>query len=276
MSDYLTDLVRRDDHDRFLTAQFTPADRRGDTLALLAFNCEVARIRESVSEVLIGAMKLQWWRDVVAALYEGRAAAFAGNPVVAALGEAIGRRGLSRVHFDTLLDARAQDLEDAPLHDVAALEVYAEGTASRLTWLMLEALGVRDEPSVAAARHVGIAWALTGIARAVLFQMRANHVLLPTALMEQAGLSAHDVTAANRERLAGVVAEMARIAEAHIAKARGHRVDPKAVPALLPATLAERYLKALARLRYDVFDPRHGLQRPAVARLTWNALRGRF
>ena len=69
---------------------------------------------------------------------------------------------------------------------------------------------------------------------------------------------------------------MARTARAHLAKARSFNADRRAVPALLPATLAEAYLNGLERRKYDVFDPRHALQRPAVGRLIWNGLRGRF
>ncbi len=286
--DYLAHLVSHEDRDRFLTAQFAPPAVRPDVLALYAFNIEVGKIRESVSETLVGAMKLQWWRDLVATIYDRGAAPspealagtpLKGNPVVEALAAAIFRGKLTRGYFDTLLDARARDLEEDPPRDVMELETYAEGTSATLTWLVLEALGVRDEASRAAGRHVGIAWALTGLLRAVLYHARVNRFLLPADLMDKAALSSHDVKdRKNSERIAGVVAEIAAVAGAHIAKARGLRgqVDPKAVPALLPAVLADGYLVALSRHRFDVFDPRHGLQRPAIGRLIWNGLMKRY
>ena len=50
-----------------------------------------------------------------------------------------------------------------------------------------------------------------------------------------------------------------------------------ALPALLPAVLAEGHLKRLDRARYNVFDPRLG-QRPGLlsARLAVAAFRGRY
>jgi phytoene synthase len=189
---YISDLVKKDDHDRFLTAVLAPPAVRGGVMALYAFNAEVAKVRESVSETLIGRMKLQWWRDVIAAVYDGGKVP-QGNPVVDALAETIRTYGLSRVHFERLLEARERDMSDESPQDVAALESYAEGTSAALTWLVLEVLGVRDDASMRAGRHVGIAWALTGLLRAVLFHARVNRFLLPQDLMAAEQLTGHDL-----------------------------------------------------------------------------------
>ncbi len=277
---YISDLVRKDDHDRFLTAVFAPMPARDGVMALYAFNIEVARVRESVSENIIGQMKLQWWHDVITAIYDGGPQGNKvpqGNPVVEALVAAIRAHNLSRAYFETLLDARARDLADEQPADVYALEAYADGTSASLTALVREALGVHDGASKAAGRHVGIAWALTGLLRAVLFHARANRFLLPQDLLEGESLSAHDLQdQSNAAKIGVVIKKIARMAEIHLNQARSYRkdIDPRVLPALLPATLADAYLKGLARRKYDVFDPRHALQRPAVIRLTWNAWRG--
>lgn len=276
--DRLSEDVKRDDRDRYLAAVLADEPARAGLMALLAFNAEVAKVRESVSESLIGRMKLQWWRDVVAAIYEGGAVP-QGNPVVQALEQVVRSFGLSRLHFDRLLDAREADMADEAPTDVEALESYAEGTSASLTALMLEVLGARDAASQAAGRHVGIAWALTGLLRAVLFHARANRFLLPSDLMAEARLNAHDVQERrNADKIAGVVEKIAARARAHLDRARSYRreVDQKGLPALLPATLADAYLKGLQQRRFDVFDPRHALQRPAALRLMWNAWRGRY
>ena len=56
---YCLDEVRRLDHDRYLTALLLPATKRADALALYAFNLEVARTREIVSEPILGQIRLQ-------------------------------------------------------------------------------------------------------------------------------------------------------------------------------------------------------------------------
>src|SRR5208282_2825234 len=65
-------LVRRHDRDRFVTALFAAPGRREALFALYAFNYEVARIREAVSEPLLGSIRLQWWREVIREINEGK------------------------------------------------------------------------------------------------------------------------------------------------------------------------------------------------------------
>src|SRR5687767_346179 len=78
----LMELVRTADRDRYLAALYAPEDRRADLLALYAFNAEISGIRDRVSQSLPGEIRLQWWRDVIAAR---DADAGAGHPVAEAL-----------------------------------------------------------------------------------------------------------------------------------------------------------------------------------------------
>src|SRR5271157_2668701 len=63
-------LVQRHDRDRFQTVLFAPAARREALFALYAFNYEIARVRESVTEPMIGQIRLEWWRESIAAAFE--------------------------------------------------------------------------------------------------------------------------------------------------------------------------------------------------------------
>src|SRR5690606_14627189 len=83
-ADSCIDEVRRRDHDRFLTALLAPADRRAALFALYAFNAEIARVREAVSEPMLGQIRLQWWRETVEALTRGEVR---GHEAAAALAE---------------------------------------------------------------------------------------------------------------------------------------------------------------------------------------------
>src|SRR5215831_19928675 len=64
-------LVQRHDRDRYQTVLFAPAAHREALFALYAFNYEIARVRESVTEPILGRMRLQWWRENIAAAFEG-------------------------------------------------------------------------------------------------------------------------------------------------------------------------------------------------------------
>src|SRR5207302_3959729 len=153
----LAALVRRHDRDRYQTALFAPVDRREALFALYAFNYEIARVRELVSQPMLGQIRLQWWREAVAA-------AFAGAPprqheVAQPLSAVIADHRLTRVHFDRMIDTRERDLAEEPPATLGDLEDYAEGTAATLLFLALEVLGVTEPAARASAREVGIGYA---------------------------------------------------------------------------------------------------------------------
>src|SRR6202030_2870644 len=89
-------LVRRHDRDRFQSALFAPAARRETLFALYAFNYEIARVRESVQEPMLGQIRLQWWREAIAAAFEG--GHVRNHIVVEPLTAIIRELALSRAH----------------------------------------------------------------------------------------------------------------------------------------------------------------------------------
>jgi phytoene synthase len=250
------EIVRRHDRDRFLAALFAPEERREALFALYAFNYEVARTREVVTEPMLGQIRLQWWRETVEGAYAGKPRR---HDVAEALAAALARHPLGPAHFETLLEARERDLEAAAPPTLAALEAYAEGTGGALCVLAAQALGAAEaEP---AARHAGTGYALAGLLRAAPFHARAGRSYLPAEFADRAR-AAEAVAAAAQRRLAA---------------ARQIRVPPAALPALLPARLAERYLARLAAAGHDPFAP--ALARPdpfAAARLAFAAWRRRW
>ncbi|HYD29687.1 MAG TPA: phytoene/squalene synthase family protein [Azospirillaceae bacterium] len=273
--------VRRYDNDRFLTALFAPADRREDLFALYAFNLEIAKTREVVTEAMLGRIRLQWWREAIAALYgENGGVSIDQNEVLRPLADAIGRHGLSREYFERLIDAREADLDEEPPASLACLANYAEVTSAPLVLLGLEVLGVRDGVTVEAGRNVGVAWALTGLLRAVPFHASQRRLYLPADRLVHHGVRAGRVLDLKPEpELKPVIREVTEMARHRLAQARSrHREVPRAaLPALLSATLADSYLDALAREDYDVFAPRVRMPHPfRQARLAWWAMRGRY
>src|SRR5438128_12191486 len=129
-------LVQRHDRDRFQTVLFAPAARREALFALYAFNYEIASVRERVTVPTLGRIRLEWWRETIAAAYEG--GPVRRHIVVEPLTAAIHEHALTREHFDRLVDAREHDLEAEALASLAALEDYAEATSARLVHLALE------------------------------------------------------------------------------------------------------------------------------------------
>jgi phytoene synthase len=269
--------VRRNDRDRFLACLFAPPDRREALFGLYAFNVEIAKTREVVTQATLGQIRLQWWREALDELYAGTVRR---HEVLQCLAPFVAEGGLSRAHFETALEARELDLEDEPPADLAALEAYAEGTSASLSLLALEALGVRGAAAEAAARHVGAAWALTGLLRAVPRHAASHRVYLPRDLLDAHGVSTSRLFDGKRqEGLAAVVRTVAGRARERLRLARADRreVPRAALPALLPAVMADTYLGALERAGWDPTDARVQMQHPFLQlRLGLRALAGRY
>jgi NADH dehydrogenase [ubiquinone] 1 alpha subcomplex assembly factor 6 len=151
VSDSLSHCVRearRRDRDRYLCALFAPMPARSRLIALLALDLELARIPHTVSEPLLGQMRLQWWRDAIAEARQGRPPA---HPVVQALAET----GAAGAFSDSGLDLLLADHDIGPL---ALPSVEKRGAAH--AGLALDVLAVDDAPTRLAAAHIGSAWAL--------------------------------------------------------------------------------------------------------------------
>jgi NADH dehydrogenase [ubiquinone] 1 alpha subcomplex assembly factor 6 len=268
--------VRRHDRDRFQTALFAPAARREALFALYAFNYEIARVRESVTQSTLGRIRLEWWRENIAAAFD--AGPVRCHPVVEALTAAIRERRLTRAYLDRLIDAREADFDEEPPPSLAALEDYAEGTSSQLVYLALEALGVHDPAAVEAGRHVGIAYALAGLLRALPLLAATGRTIIPLDIAARAGLDPGDRLRSS-PALCAAAAEIASSAAGHLraARARQRGLPRRALPALLPAVVADRSLKRLMQAGNDPFAASLARPDPLQSwRLTAVALRHRF
>ena len=274
----LAALVRRHDRDRYQTALFAPAERREALLALYAFNYEIARVRETVSEPMLGQIRLQWWREVLDAAYAG--APPRQHPVVVPLAAAIREFELSRGYFDRLIDSRERDLPNAPPASLAMLEAYAEESSAPLIHLALQVLGTRSAALDAVARHVGIGYALAGLLRAMPFHAPAGRTYIPVDIAQREGLDPGDYAAGRAgPALRAVVRAIADTAASHLRAARERRgeIPRSALAALLPAVVASRHLARLRQAGYDPFAPALAAPDPLqIWCLTLAALRGRF
>lgn len=268
--------TREGDSDRFLTALFAPVERREGLFALYAFNLELARIAEVVSESMMGHIRLQWWRDRIGEIYGGEPPQ--GADLAQALCRTVRARNLPREPFDAMLEAREQDLSPEPPASLDEFELYAKSTSGGLVGLALHALGATGQPAHAAGRHLGLAWAIAGHLRAAAFHSRRNKQFLPADLLE--GEAAADLRAGRSSpALAGVARRLAERAEAHLSAARdlAPQLPEAALPALLLGPLTSAYLRRLAARRYDLFSSGLEIAKPRrQLLLAWAAWRGRY
>lgn len=273
---YCARQVRDFDNDRFLATLFAGDSVREDLFALYAFNLELAKIRETVSEPMIGRMRLQFWRDAVPGLMSGEPPSHA---VAEPLSVCVRRAGISADQLHALIDARETDMDDIPPRDLPALEDYAEKTSSSVMSLALQVIG--DDPGryPDLLRAAGIGTALVGLVRAILYQASTGRVTLPADLCQNAGLDPSQPHQWPRNPdVSAITGPLMVAAEGHVraAEKAGKGIGRSALPAFLPLSLAALYLKDLKK--HDGDPARHAARPPGVKRqltVFWRSLLGR-
>lgn len=250
-------MVRAGDKDRFLAILFAPAETRRHVLALYAFNLEVSRVRDIVSDPLPGEMRYQWWRDAITGAGHGDVLR---HPVAAALLETIELCRLPRQAFLDFLEARTFDLYDDPMPGLVEFEGYAGETAAALIQLSAIALCRGADPGTAtAAGHAGVTWALTGILRALPLHAARGQLFLPGDILARHGVDRADIFRGHATpELLEALKELRAIAREHLARLRAIASDIplEAAPAFLHAALADSYLDRMDRPGYDPFCTR--------------------
>ena len=221
--------VRRVDPDRYLSALFAPAEIRPLLFALYAFNHELARIGETVSEPMVADIRLEWWREAV----EG---ACDGNPrdhdVIRGLAELFRLSGVPLEPFEAMIAARRFDVGAAAFNDLGSLEDYADATSGNVMRIAARILDNRV-PDYALLRQAGTAYALAGLLRAMPMHAARGKSFLPQLLVNHGG-EKHAITL------------IAKSALAHHAAARSRPKPGRAFAAILPATLVPLYAQKIA------------------------------
>lgn len=250
-------IVERGDPDRFLAVMATPVAARARLFPIYAFNLEVARAPWVTAEPLIAEMRLQWWRDAVAAIAAG--GPLPGHEVVGPLAGVIHEAGLLPGPFNAIIEARRWDIGGAGFATASDLWAHLDATAGNLLWLAARALNA-PEAAEAVVRDMASA---EGLARWFLavpeLAARGRDPLPDTARSE--------------------ITDLARMGLARIERARAARnqVTGAACSALLVCWRAEPILRRAAA------DPDRvasgGLMGSEFARragLLWRGMTGRW
>ena len=234
-------LVRRHDPDRFLTALFAPSEKRDALLTLYAFNHELARAREVVSEPPLALIRLQWWREVIEGVRRR-------HEVAAPLRAAIDAGELDRGDLLSLIDAREAEAEPA-FETLASWREYVSGSAGGVAVAAGRLLGA---PAPEALRPLGAAYGIAGLLRSIPAHSRQGRCLLPVDVLARHDLVPEGVIANPSAVAAGPA--MQEIAHEGLMLLRRLRLPRRSIAAVLPAVLARRDLR-----RAPVFPPERGI-----------------
>lgn len=248
---YCQELIKQVDHDRYLTVLYARAARRPALFALYGFNYEISRIRQTVSEPMVGEIRLQWWREAIDDIYQD---IIGPHDILPALAAAIGEYDIGRASLMGLIDGRVPDLYDEPLKNIAGLEEYLGQTAGNLSCLAVYILGQRDIDDL--AQRLGMAWGYVGIIRSLAYHSSLKKSYIPLDLKKKYDLPEEVFLIPDQAaRIKAPLQELCQQALHHLAyvtagKARINR-DSRSV--FLLAALTRSYLKTIKKADYNPF-----------------------
>jgi phytoene synthase len=240
--------VRAADPDRYFSALFAPPAQRPYLMALYAFNAEVARVAETVREPMLGAIRLEWWRETA----EGAAKGTPRNHDVArGLAALLADRPVPLAALEALVAARAFDSSADYFRTFAQFEAYLEQTSGALMRLAGALLGAPEHKLADITREAGLAYGMAGILRALPFHNNRHKLYLPLDLLGSLDLTPEAFFHLERDdaRLIAAMKQVGLKARDHFFAARACPRPGAALPAILPAALVPVYLRKLRRLR---------------------------
>ncbi|KII87014.1 hypothetical protein PLICRDRAFT_43724 [Plicaturopsis crispa FD-325 SS-3] len=260
---YCRNLVRKHDYDSFLIAQFWPKELQRGYYALKAFAVELATVQDVVSNTVLGQMRMQFWRDAVKSISDGRPPR---HPVALALYETSQTAHLPAYHLKRIIDARDAELSTPTHLSLDSLTSHAESTSSTLLYLLLSLLNLNSSELSHAASHLGAAQTITTLLRALPFHAAQRRMVIPAELTARRGVVQEDVfrNGGKAKGLEDAVYDFAVEAHAQLSAARdmagteGGKVPRVAMPVFLAGVPVASFLGRLEAANFDAYKP--GLQ----------------
>ena len=234
--------VRAADPDRYFSALFAPAALRPQLLALYAFNAELARVAETVREPMLGAIRLEWWRETAEGASRGTPR---NHDVARGLVALFEGAKIALADLEALIAARTFDSSADRFADFAALENYLDATSGALMRLAARVLGAAPERT----REAALAYGLTGLVRSLPFHQNRHKLYLPLDLLGALHVTPEEFFHLEKgdPRLAAATRQTALKAREHFLAARAAPRPGAALAAILPAALVPVYLRKLNR-----------------------------
>lgn len=212
------DIVSTHDHARYTISLFAKTFEMKQALwAIYAFNYEVAKTREIVSDTTLGLIRLTWWREALNMIY-GKPTEQKRNlddhPILPELAAAITAFDLPFEQFDKILLGREFDLEDTQPQTLDGLLTYLDSTNAPLITLTAQICGLKISSDIQQSDINSLARAsgLAGLLHAIPYHAQHQIVMLPSALIAK-----DDVLMANQQTLPAAIKQMQQSASNDLA-----------------------------------------------------------
>ncbi len=177
--DYCSDLLRRQDEDRWLSARYAKEPLRSALIALGAFRLELRRIPASVSEPALGEIRLQWWREALDEIREGKPPR--AHPVLEAISEVTLANGAYAPELETMIDSVAHHFYGEGFASIDELQRFASAFDGVCDQLAVKLAGGSDDLAERAG-VAGVAFALAREGRSLAPNLKD---VIQTAALQQ-------------------------------------------------------------------------------------------
>ena len=177
--------------------RFLPPQRRRAITAFYAFCREVDDIADECHDQQVARIKLAWWREEIARLYEGTPT----HPVTQSLAESIHVYRLPQESLEAVIDGMEMDLGEVRgqgagyvrYADFKQLNLYCHRVAGVVGEVAALIFGVTDRATLKYANRLGLAFQLTNIIRDVGEDARRNRIYLPQDELARFNVSESDL-----------------------------------------------------------------------------------
>lgn len=243
--DFITQTLKSLDPERYLCCLYLPENIRHLAMTLYAFDAEIAKIPDLVSEPIPGEIRIQWWRDLV------RSGGNAGSgPLADALVGVMKQHNLPPDVLDNLLEARIFDLYNDPMPDETTYDGYLGETQSALLNLISGASKLERNRDLAdACGHSGVAIGMARHLASCLRSRKSQQIFFPIQMITNQGLSREEWFDGAGQQHVMVIRNLLEKAERHVKSAKAAitnlPADRKSI--FIPLVLAESLLKQIGQ-----------------------------
>jgi phytoene synthase len=176
--------IQNSDYDRYISLIFSPKDKREDLEILALFNLEMSRVKNKVSEPMLGLIRFQWWREAIDEIFD-----FSKTPrnheLVNLLRNLVEKyKFLSKEEFIRIIDAREKDLETEPFQTYEDFKNYLKNTSAPINILSLQIIFEKpDIENINLIENFSEAWAYGAFIRSAYRNLGAGKCIFPQDLM---------------------------------------------------------------------------------------------
>jgi phytoene synthase len=172
MISYLESHVKTFDKDRYLCTLFAGNDYREALFALYAFNIEISKIAEIVSDPILGFIRFTWWRESIDLIYQNKPRP---DEISQGLSKAIKSFYIPKELFDEIIFGYEIELEYTMPESVDKFEEYASKTSGSI--FKIAAIILNNNIDI--AEQLGITWAYIELFKKISSSMLKKSLMLP-------------------------------------------------------------------------------------------------